>query len=182
MLLADLHRELGVPPDYAMRRGLPAHAEATELAGIGRDLYGRPQRLVPGAARAWRRMRRAARQDGIELLVVSAFRSFEYQAEVIRGKLAVGRSIEEILCSNAAPGFSEHHTGRALDLTTADVPPLEEAFELTPAFEWLAENARRFGFEMSYPRDNPWGIVYEPWHWAWSGRDERRVDRVSSTR
>jgi D-alanyl-D-alanine carboxypeptidase len=172
LLLADLHRELGVPADYALRRALPLQSEARELVSIGRDLFGRPQRLVPGAARAWRRMRRAARRDGIELFVVSAFRSVEYQAEVIRAKLAGGRSIEDVLSANAAPGFSEHHTGRALDLASAGCPPLEESFEMTAAYAWLDANAGRFGFRLSYPRDNPWGIVYEPWHWAWTGEGD----------
>jgi D-alanyl-D-alanine carboxypeptidase len=112
-------------------------------------------------------MRRAARHDGVELLVVSAFRSVEYQADVIRRKLEAGRAIDDILCANAAPGYSEHHTGRALDLATSGCPPLEETFELTPAFAWLEANAARFGYRLSYPRGNPWGIVYEPWHWAW---------------
>lgn len=168
MLLAELHRSLGVPADYAERRGLPRHAEAKVLVGIGRDILGRRQRLAPGAARAWRRMRRAAREQGIELQVVSAFRSVEYQGEVIRRKLLAGRSIEEILCANAAPGYSEHHSGRALDLCTLGSPPLDEQFETTPAFGWLLENAGRFGFRLSYPRGNPWGLVYEPWHWAWT--------------
>jgi zinc D-Ala-D-Ala carboxypeptidase len=172
-LLAELHRSLGVPGDYAQRCGLPPQVEAGVLVGIGRDILGRPQRLVPGAARAWRRMRRAARQDAIELEVVSAFRSIDYQAEVIRRKLVAGRSIDEILCANAAPGFSEHHTGRALDLTTPGCAPLEESFERTPAFAWLQSNAGRFKFRLSYPRDNPWGLVYEPWHWSWSGAARR---------
>jgi D-alanyl-D-alanine carboxypeptidase len=175
--LAALHRSLGVPADYAARRGLPRQAEAKVLVGIGRDVFGRRQRLTPGAARAWRRMRRAAREESIELQVVSAFRSVDYQAEVIRRKLEAGRTIDDILCANAAPGFSEHHTGRALDLTTPGSPALEEEFERTPAFAWLLRHAVRFGFHLSYARDNPWGLVYEPWHWAWSAARGRERSR-----
>ncbi|MBT8145423.1 MAG: D-alanyl-D-alanine carboxypeptidase family protein, partial [Gammaproteobacteria bacterium] len=63
--------------------------------------------------------------------------------------------------------FSEHHTGRALDLNTDGCAVLQEEFENTSAFQWLMAEAQSFGFILSYPRDNPWGIVYEPWHWCY---------------
>ena len=47
----------------------------------------------------------------------------------------------------------------------AGEPAAEESFESTPAFVWLQSRAGDFGFEMSYPRGNPHGIDYEPWHW-----------------
>ena len=112
-------------------------------------------------------MKSDAAIENIELQLVSAFRSVEYQCELIQRKLDQGLNLAEILMVNAAPGFSEHHTGRAIDLTTPGEKPLEESFEKTNAFEWLKNNAGDYGFTMSYPRDNPWGIAYEPWHWAW---------------
>ena len=48
---------------------------------------------------------------------------------------------------------------------------LEEDFENTGAFDWLSRRASQFGFHLSYPRDNPHGVIYEPWHWAW--REDR---------
>ena len=45
--------------------------------------------------------------------------------------------------------------------------PLDEAFESTAAYAWLAKHARRFGFSLSYPRGNPEGFLYEPWHWRY---------------
>ena len=74
-------------------------------------------------------------------------------------------ALEDILAVNAAPGFSEHHGGLALDIGTPGDPPAEDSFERTPAFAWLREQAGKHGFHLSYPRDNPHGIVYEPWHW-----------------
>ena len=74
--------------------------------------------------------------------------------------------IDEILTVNAAPGFSEHHTGNAVDIATPGSRPLTEEFEATPAFEWLSANAENYGFSMTYERDNPWGFIYEPWHWS----------------
>jgi D-alanyl-D-alanine carboxypeptidase len=108
----------------------------------------------------------AGGNDGIRLLIVSGFRSFEYQAQLIRRKLATGQTIGEILRVNAAPGFSQHHTGTAIDVASPGSRPLTEEFEDSAAFRWLLENAGRFGFSMTYPRDNPWGFVYEPWHWS----------------
>ncbi len=169
----DLHDRMGIPADYGARTGLPLHGEARRLVSIGPDIYQRDQRLVPGAAAAWRRMRSAAADAGIELQVVSAYRSVEYQEGLLRRKLEQGQGIDQILASSAAPGFSEHHSGRALDLTTPGYPVLEEEFERSGAFRWLCESAGRFGFTLSYPRDNPHGVVYEPWHWAWQSREGR---------
>ncbi|MEX1198124.1 MAG: M15 family metallopeptidase [Pseudohongiellaceae bacterium] len=162
-----LHSELGVPPGFAEQRGWPLQPEAASLAEAGPDWYGRSQQLRPDALAAWRRLQQAAAEDGVTVHLISAFRSVDYQCEVIRRKLAAGRTMEDILQVNAVPGFSEHHTGCAVDLGTTDCPALEEAFEHTPAFRWLAEHARRFGFHLSYPRDNTMGIHYEPWHWCY---------------
>jgi D-alanyl-D-alanine carboxypeptidase len=161
-----LHRDLGIPADYASLRKLPHYAEAAELVDVGPNLVGRMQRLTPEAADRWRRMVAAAVNDGIRLLIVSGFRSFEYQAQLIRKKLAAGQTIGEILRVNAAPGFSQHHTGMAVDVASPGSRPLTEDFEGSDAFRWLVGNAGRFGFSMTYPRDNPWGFVYEPWHWS----------------
>ena len=73
----------------------------------------------------------------------------------------------QILRVSAAPGYSEHHSGRALDITTPGYAALEEEFELSPAFAWLKKHAKTFRFRLSYPRRNTHGIAYEPWHWCW---------------
>ncbi len=112
-------------------------------------------------------MRLHAAQDGIALDAISGFRSHAYQLGIFERKLARGLSVAEILKVNAAPGFSEHHSGHALDIGTPGDAPAEESFEATDAFAWLQANAGRHGFQLSYPRDNPHGIVYEPWHWCW---------------
>ena len=103
------------------------------------------------------------------LQVVSAYRSVAYQEGILRGKLERGQAMEDILRVSAAPGYSEHHSGRALDLTTPGFTALEEEFERSDAFAWLTENAGAFAFRLSFPRDNPHDIAYEPWHWAWQG-------------
>jgi D-alanyl-D-alanine carboxypeptidase len=168
-------RELGVPADYGRARDLAIVREPRELACIGRDVHDRVQWLAPRAARAFARMREAAREDAVELLVVSAFRSAEYQLGIFERKLDRGQSIEDILRVSAAPGYSEHHSGRALDLTTPGYAALEEEFERSPAFAWLCAHAEKFGFALSYPRGNPHGIAYEPWHWCWHGKVRRET-------
>lgn len=161
---------LGVPRDYARSRGLRLVREPRELVSIGEDIHARVQWLSPRAAQAFTRMRAAAFDDGVQLQIVSAFRSTEYQLGIVERKIERGQSIEEILRVSAAPGYSEHHSGRALDLTTPGFAVLEEAFECSPAFAWLGANAARFGFSLSYPRGNRHRIAYEPWHWCWHPR------------
>jgi D-alanyl-D-alanine carboxypeptidase len=168
--IAALHADLSIPADYGTRYGLVLQPEANqaELLLVGCNRSGRPITLVNSAAESWLRMKAAAAQGGIELIAVSGFRSIARQAEIIRAKLSAGQSIHDILRTNAAPGFSEHHTGRALDVGAPGYLDLETSFGQTPAFRWLTENAARFGFHLSYPRDNANGIRYEPWHWRWS--------------
>ena len=168
-MLRELHDELGIPADYGQDVELPSYTEASELVDVGPNLVGRMQRLTPGTATHWQAMVEAADTVGIQLLIVSGFRSFDYQAALIRNKLEAGQSIGEILAVNTAPGFSEHHTGRAVDIATPGSRPLTEEFEASNAFRWLQSRAIEFGFTMTYPRENPWGITYEPWHWSFKG-------------
>ena len=168
--LTALHRSLGIPADYGRSRRMRAFREADpdRLVLVGRDpADNKPVRLSPRAATAWRRMHAAAAADGITLIPLSGFRSLRRQTALIRRKLATGRAIADILRYVAAPGFSEHHTGRAIDIGDPTDINIEESFARTPAFRWLRRHAGKFGFVLSYPRRNPHGIGYEPWHWCW---------------
>ena len=168
-------RQLGVPADYARVRRLKLVSEPQHLVHVGEDIHARAQWLAAPAARAFARMRDAAAGAGVELQLVSAFRSAAYQLGILQRKLERGQRIENILRVSAAPGYSEHHSGRVVDLSTPGYAPLEEEFEHSPAFAWLREHAGRFGFALSYPRDNVHAIAYEPWHWCWH-RNARRRD------
>ena len=163
----SLCAELGITPEWLKARRLPFHIEARHLTPVGLGTDGRDKLLHRPAARAWLRMRAAAAKGGIDLLLVSAFRSYAFQAALIRNKLQRGASLDEVLCINAPPGYSEHHTGHAVDIGSADCGPLEEAFEHTQAFAWLTQHAASHGFVMSYRRGNAQGFLYEPWHWCW---------------
>lgn len=172
--------QLGIPDDYGLQRSLPLQLECAQPVSIGLDVFEREQFMLQGAASAWLAMQAAALLDKVELQVVSAFRPVDYQAGIIRRKLDSGQCIEDILKVSAAPGFSEHHSGRALDITTPGFDVLEEVFEQSPAFAWLQSHASRFDFRLSYPRGNPHGVAYEPWHWYWQGSDQNRTSNSSS--
>jgi D-alanyl-D-alanine carboxypeptidase len=161
-----LHQELGIPDNYGGERDLPDYEESTDLIDVGPNLVGRMQQLTPAAATNWQQMVEAAAGDGIRLLIVSGYRSYEYQAELIRKKITAGQAIEEILKVSAAPGYSQHHTGMAVDIATPGSRPLTEEFETSDAFSWLTEHAAEYGFSMTYPRDNSYGFIFEPWHWS----------------
>jgi len=165
--LHERMQALGIDDGYARRTGLALVAEPDWLLLAGFDRYRRPLWLRPAAARAWQAMRRAAAVDGIVLEAISGYRSHDYQLGIFERKLARGQALAQILEVNAAPGYSEHHGGDALDIGAPGEPPAEESFEATAAFAWLAAHARDHGFAMSYPRGNPHGIVYEPWHWRY---------------
>lgn len=170
-MLRDIHKELGIPADYGKSPAMPVFVEPESLVPVGPNIVGKEQRLTPETAGAWQEMMLAATNDSVTLLLVSGFRGINYQADLFRKKLAAGKTIDEILCVNAAPGYSQHHTGCAIDIATPDSRPLTLEFEDSSAFAWLTGNAAKFGFSMSYERDNPWGIDYEPWHWFFSKDD-----------
>jgi len=149
----------------------PQYIEQQDL--IEFEDEGRSFQLHPDAFAAWKKMKDAARTKGINLYIVSAFRSFERQSEIIDQKREKGASEEYIFKVSAPPGSSEHHTGKAVDINTKGFPALEDEFEKSEAFKWLSRNAKNFGFRLSYPRENIFGMIYEPWHWFYNGKTQK---------
>jgi zinc D-Ala-D-Ala carboxypeptidase len=173
----DIHLTLdalGISRELVARKRLPFYAEAQQLVIAETGLDGREYLLVPEAAQSWWNMKAAAQQDDVIIEIVSAFRNIERQVDIIRAKLARDMPIETILTLSAPPGYSEHHTGRAIDINTPGCEPTEEPFELTDAFDWLMQHADRFGFTLSYPRGNDLGFIYEPWHWCYQPAQDAR--------
>ena len=170
-LLQKLHASLGIPKEYLEQCNQSLCFQPNELVETEPDYYGRPQRLTQKTFNAWSKMKESAANDNVVFFLVSAFRDPQYQHDLIARKIEKGILLQEILRVNAAPGFSEHHTGRAVDIGTQDCEILEEVFEKTAAFKWLQENAENFGFSMSYPRDNTAGFAYEPWHWCFKSTE-----------
>ncbi len=166
--IRSIHHALGIPASYPAQRHLPVQREARRLVTAARAADdGKPVRLTPRAAAAWQRMQAAAAKEGMKLLPISGFRSVARQTTIIRKKLAAGQPLAAILQLVAAPGCSEHHTGRALDVGSPGHTGLDADFAKTREFRWLKRHAAKFGFRLSYPRQNPHDIAYEPWHWCW---------------
>lgn len=117
-------------------------------------------------------MMKEAEDDGIDLWVVSAYRSFEIQAE-LKGvyNITYGSGANTF---SADQGYSEHQLGTTVDFTTNGINgSLTNAFENTDAYQWLIDNAHKYGFTLSYPRDNAY-YVFEPWHWRFVGKNLAR--------
>lgn len=156
-------------PDTLLGHFPYQEAPAAELQPITPD---GSIKLRKAAAEAFKAMQAAALADGVNIIPISGFRSladqkylfFDVKAE--RGQIATKRA--EV---SAPPGYSEHHTGYAVDIGDGNVPStnLSIDFEKTEAFKWMQANAAHFSFELSFPRDNPQGISYEPWHWRFVG-------------
>jgi zinc D-Ala-D-Ala carboxypeptidase len=121
-------------------------------------------------------MAAAARSEGVLLVPISGFRSVSYQQGLFGRAVRRHGSERKAARWVAPPGRSEHHTGWALDVGDGSRPEADVAasFEKTPAFRWLSSHAGRFGFELSFPRNNPQGVGYEPWHWRYVGVEEAR--------
>lgn len=114
------------------------------------------------------KMAAAAKADGVDLWVVSAYRSFQTQAQ-LKGAYTVTYGSGANAFS-ADQGFSEHQLGTTVDLTTKGLGGGLNGFQNTPAFAWLKDNAHDYGFTLSYPEGNAY-YVYEPWHWRYVGED-----------
>ena len=110
-----------------------------------------------------------ALQDGVKIWIVSSYRSF-YEQGYLKGSYTITYGSGANAFS-ADQGYSEHQLGTTFDFTTEGMSGgLSSAFENTPAFAWLQENAHKYGFTLSYPKNNAY-YVYEPWHWRFVGED-----------
>jgi len=129
-------------------------------------------KLRSAAAEKFLQMQADAKAQGIILEAISGFRSINDQEHLFFNvKEERGEVTTERAAISAPPGYSEHHTGYAIDIGDGKTPAthLQNSFAQTAAFLWLQENAARYSFEMSFPKDNPQGISYEPWHWRFVG-------------
>ena len=124
--------------------------------------------MVPEAAAAFRAMADAAKQDGISLRSVSAYRSYQTQQGLYQHYVSIDGKANAQRYS-ARPGYSEHQTGLALDINTASI---SAHFENTAEYAWLRANGARFGFLLRYPQEKEsiTGYRYEPWHYRYVGQ------------
>jgi D-alanyl-D-alanine carboxypeptidase len=129
-------------------------------------------RLRTPAARSFLAMQNSARLVGVILVPISGFRSKVDQERLFFGvKAQRNQETRKRAEVSAPPGYSEHHTGYAVDIGDGRMPAthLHPHFDKTSAFIWLKNHAAQYSFELSFPRDNAQGISYEPWHWRYVG-------------
>jgi len=108
-----------------------------------------------------------ASASSTDLKIISAYRSFYTQGEVKSGyNMIYGTGANKF---SADQGYSEHQLGTAVDLTTSKIGGSFTGFEKTEAYQWLLDNAYKYGFILSYPKDNSY-YQFEPWHWRFVGR------------
>ena len=113
-----------------------------------------------------------ASDDDIELRILSGYRSFETQTQ-LKSQYIQTFGTTAANTFSADQGYSEHQLGTTVDFTTPEGGANLSSFPTTDAFEWLQENAYRYGFVLSYPEGNAY-YVYEPWHWRFVGKDLAR--------
>lgn len=157
-----------IDPAFIEERGLPSYDDAKNLVVADVSQSGREHLLISEASLAWSKMKAKAFADDVSLIIVSAFRSFDRQVEIVQHSIEQGEDPSSIFDLSAPPGYSEHHSGRAIDIGTMGCEPLSDAFGETDAFKWLSKNANNLGFSLSYPCNNKYGFKYEPWHWFYS--------------
>lgn len=135
---------------------------------------GRKGEVRIAAMRAYLELSAAAKAEaGLDLGIRSAFRSFETQCFTFNYKVEIN-GYEHASRYSARPGRSEHQLGTAIDITSASIGwALTQSMGDTPEGRWLAANAYRFGFALSYPQgyESLTGYSYEPWHWRYVGRE-----------
>lgn len=103
---------------------------------------------------------------GIDIRVLSAYRSFSAQASLKSSySVTYGKGANAF---SADQGYSEHQLGTTVDFTTAASKGTLPGFDKTKAYAWLTEHAHEYGFILSYPKGNTY-YMYEPWHWRYVG-------------
>ncbi len=127
--------------------------------------YG-PGGLTDKASSAWDEMEKGAKAEGMDITVVSGYRSYSTQDSLYKQYIAQDGKKEADTYS-ARPGHSEHQTGLA-----ADINDVEDKFENTPEGRWLKDNAYKYGWILRYTqgKQETTGYIFEPWHYRYVGK------------
>ena len=130
-------------------------------------------------------MLKAARADGINLIICSPYRDISRQTVLFNRKiqLHMGRGETYMDAYKKAsqivtvPGASEHQVGLALDIICDTYTILDEGFGETQAGKWLQQHSKEYGFILRYPegKEDITGIDYEPWHFRYVGKDAATI-------
>ncbi len=119
----------------------------------------------------FKKMSKEAKKDNVTLFIASPYRSYNDQ-KVLYNSYVANDGVKNADTYSARPGYSEHHTGLAMDLIPEFGLQLD-TFENSAGFKWMQENAHKYGFILRYPKDKEYitGYMYEPWHYRYVGVD-----------
>ncbi len=148
---------------------LNEHYVPSALTDIPSSYLSNPARTFQFHAQAFPHLQAMldAANETLSLRIASAYRSYGTQ-EALKSSYKVTYGTTAANRFSADQGYSEHQLGTTVDLTTAKTGTLTSSFEKTPEFKWLTEHAHKYGFVLSYPKNNKY-YIYEPWHWRYVG-------------
>ncbi len=165
-----VNKQYGLPKDYVPSDLVPANVTFAE--GVAES----KKQMRAEAAKALEDMFAAAKEDGIELLAISGYRSYYTQKKIYEKRLEeMGE--RHVSRYNAKPGHSEHQTGLAMDVGIEGYTDLTERFANTDAYRWLKANAHLYGFIIRYPEtgEAETGYAFEPWHVRFVGEEATAI-------
>jgi len=170
--LAKTDKELLIK--YSKVSFLNEHYAPAKLETIPAQYRTRPADDEFFNASAWPKLKKLlddAHDDGIDISVLSAYRSFDSQKQLKNAyTVTYGTGANAF---SADQGYSEHQLGTALDFSSKDIGGTLTGFHTIKAYEWLQKNAYKYGFILSYPSGNAY-YIFEPWHWRYVGEDLAR--------
>lgn len=126
--------------------------------------------LVDIAKEAFESMSDDAKKEGMNIIAMSSYRSYDYQVNLYNNYVKTdGKEAADTY--SARPGYSEHQTGLAVDVYNLELP--YTSFEKTEEFNWMQENAHKYGFILRFPKDKVdiTGYQYEAWHYRYVGKE-----------
>lgn len=118
----------------------------------------------------FKKLYKDAKKEGYKIIIVSAFRDYDYQKKLFN-EYVNNKGLEYALKCSAKPGHSEHQTGLAIDVMGSNND--YNLFEESKEFEWMKNNAYKYGFILRYPKNKEkiTGFKYEPWHYRYVGKE-----------
>jgi len=144
-----------------------APARLAEIPSKYKYSENKPLQILPEVLPHLEKMLGQASADEVLLYVDSAYRSFNTQ-EALKERYVMTYGAGTANQFSAEQGYSEHQLGTAVDFITTGTGGQLIGFERTPAYTWLTANAHRYGFVLSYPKNNGY-YMFEPWHWRFVG-------------
>jgi zinc D-Ala-D-Ala carboxypeptidase len=157
-VLKDMHKKLGIKTKINIDNVI--REEKNLVSSNNSNIW-----LESRTSDFFNKMYLGAKNQGIKLKIKSGYRGWKFQFNIIKRKLKQNRTIENILLYTKLPGYSEHHSGRAIDISGVNNQSITSDSQ---EYKWLKKNAGRYGFRLSYP-ENGNEMGFEPWHWYYLG-------------